>query len=108
MKKNLLFAALAASVMVSCSNDDIVDVNHGEGIAFRASLDRALTRANATNLENLNAFNVTAIGNGQNYFTNMPVTSEDKGSTWKPAHTYYWPSYDLSFFAYAPQNRAEQ
>lgn len=89
--------------MVSCSNDDIVDVNHGEGIAFRASLDRALTRANATNLENLNAFNVTAIGNGQNYFTNMPVTSEDKGSTWKPAHTYYWPSYDLSFFAYAPQ-----
>ena len=103
MKKNLLFAALAASVMVSCSNDDIVDVNHGEGIAFRASLDRALTRANATNLENLNAFNVTAIGNGQNYFTNMPVTSEDKGITWKPAHTYYWPSYDLSFFAYAPQ-----
>lgn len=103
MKKNLLFAALAASVMVSCSNDDIVDVNHGEGIAFRASLDRALTRANATNLENLNAFNVTAIGNGQNYFTNMPVTSEDKGSTWKPAHTYYWLSYDLSFFAYAPQ-----
>lgn len=103
MKKNLLFAALAASVMVSCSNDDIVDVNHGEGIAFRASLDRALTRANATNLQNLNAFNVTAIGNGQNYFTNMPVTSDDKGSTWKPAHTYYWPSYDLSFFAYAPQ-----
>lgn len=103
MKKNLLFAALAASVMVSCSNDDIVDVNHGEGIAFRASMDRALTRANATNLENLNAFNVTAIGNGQNYFTNMPVTSDDKGSTWKPAHTYYWPSYDLSFFAYAPQ-----
>lgn len=103
MKKNLLFAALAASVMVSCSNDDIVDVNHGEGIAFRTSLDRALTRANATNLENLNAFNVTAIGNGQNYFTNMPVTSDDKGSTWEPAHTYYWPSYDLSFFAYAPQ-----
>lgn len=103
MKKNLLFAALAASVMVSCSNDDIVDVNHGEGIAFRASLDRALTRANATNLENLNAFNVTAIGNGQNYFTNMPVTSEDKGSTWKPAHTYYWPGYELSFFAYTPK-----
>ncbi len=103
MKKKLLFAALAASVMVSCSNDDIVDVNHGEGIAFRASLDRALTRANATTLENMTEFNVTAIGNGQNYFTNMPVTSDDKGSTWKPAHTYYWPSYDLSFFAYAPQ-----
>lgn len=34
MKKNLLFAALAASVMVSCSNDDIVDVNHGERHCF--------------------------------------------------------------------------
>lgn len=103
MKKNLLFAALAASVMVSCSNDDIVDVNHGEGIAFRASLDRALTRANATNLKNLNAFNVTAIGNGQNYFSNMGVTSQDEGQNWVTASTYYWPSYKLSFFAYAPQ-----
>lgn len=101
MKKNLLFAALAASVMVSCSNDDIVDVNHGEGIAFRASMDRALTRANATNLENLNAFNVTAIGNNANYFTDMTVTKN--GDEWKPAHTYYWPGYELSFFAYTPK-----
>ncbi len=101
MKKNLLFAALAASVMVSCSNDDIVDVNHGEGIAFRASLDRALTRANATTLENMTEFNVTAIGNNANYFTDMTVTKI--GDEWKPAHTYYWPGYELSFFAYTPK-----
>lgn len=50
MKKNLLFAALAASVMVSCSNDDIVDVNHGEGIAFRASMDRAADTCQCNNL----------------------------------------------------------
>lgn len=87
MKKNLLFAALAASVMVSCSNDDIVDVNHGEGIAFRASMDRALTRANATTLQNMTEFNVTAIGNNANYFTDMTVTKI--GDEWKPAHTYY-------------------
>lgn len=101
MKKNLLFAALAASVMVSCSNDDIVDVNHGEGIAFRASMDRALTRANATTLQNMTEFNVTAIGNNANYFTDMTVTKI--GDEWKPAHTYYWPGYELSFFAYAPK-----
>lgn len=101
MKKKLLFAALAASVMVSCSNDDIVDVNHGEGIAFRASLDRALTRANATTLENMTEFNVTAIGNNANYFTDMTVTKI--GGEWKPAHTYYWPGYELSFFAYTPK-----
>lgn len=101
MKKNLLFAALAASVMVSCSNDDIVDVNHGEGIAFRTSLDRALTRANATTLQNMTEFNVTAIGNNANYFTDMTVTKI--GDEWKPAHTYYWPGYELSFFAYTPK-----
>lgn len=101
MKKNLLFAALAASVMVSCSNDDIVDVNHGEGIAFRASMDRALTRANATTLQNMTEFNVTAIGNNANYFTDMTVTKI--GDEWKPAHTYYWPGYELSFFAYTPK-----
>lgn len=101
MKKNLLFAALAASVMVSCSNDDIVDVNHGEGIAFRTSMDRALTRANATTLQNMTEFNVTAIGNNANYFTDMTVTKI--GGEWKPAHTYYWPGYELSFFAYTPK-----
>lgn len=101
MKKNLLFAALAASVMVSCSNDDIVDVNHGEGIAFSASMDRALTRANATTLQNMTEFNVTAIGNNANYFTDMTVTKI--GDEWKPAHTYYWPGYELSFFAYTPK-----
>jgi tyrosyl-tRNA synthetase len=47
----------------------VVDVNNGGGISFRASLDKAVTRANVTNLSNLGAFNVTAIGNGANYFT---------------------------------------
>lgn len=68
MKKNFLFAAMSIMALASCSNDDIVDVNNGSGISFRASLDKAVTRANATNLQNLAAFNVTAIGNNTNYF----------------------------------------
>lgn len=108
MKNYLLFGALALSVLGSCSNDDVVDINKGSGISFRASLDRPITsRAagvidNETNLENLQAFNVTAIGNSANYFTDLEVTSTDNGNTWTPANIYYWPSYDLNFYAYAP------
>lgn len=104
MNRKLFFAAMAATALASCTNDDLVEVNQGEGIAFRASLDKALTRGTTTNLQNLNAFNVTAFGQGEanNYFTNMPVTKE--GDSWKPASTYYWPGFDLKFFAYAPQD----
>lgn len=103
MKKSFLFAAMSIMILASCSNDDIVDVNNGSGISFRASLDKAVTRANATNLQNLAAFNVTAIGDGKSYFTNLGVTSANNGADWTTASTYYWPSYQLAFFAYAPQ-----
>lgn len=81
----------------------MVDVNQGKGISFRTSLDKALTRANVINQQNLAAFNVTAIGSGSTYFTNLAVTSNDNGNSWTTASTYYWPSYQLAFFAYAPQ-----
>lgn len=106
MNRKLFFAAMAATALASCTNDDLVEVNQGEGIAFRASLDKALTRGTTTNLQNLAAFKVTAFGDSEanNYFTNMPVTSDDNGSTWKTGATYYWPGFDLKFFAYAPQD----
>lgn len=103
MKKSFLFAAMAVAVLASCSNDDVVDVNKGSGISFRASLDKAVTRANVTNLQNLAAFNVTAIGNNASYFTDLAVTSADNGVSWTTASMYYWPGYQLAFFAYAPQ-----
>ena len=102
MKKYFLFSAMAAVALASCTNDDVVDVNKGGGISFRASLDKARTKA-VTSLSNLNAFNVTAIGNSSNYFTGLGVTSSDNGATWTTASTYYWPGYELAFFAYAPQ-----
>lgn len=104
--KKFLFTALALSVLASCSHDNVVDVNKGKSISFRTSLDKSTTRttANESSLQNLEAFNVTAIGNGTNYFTDMSVTSDDQGATWKTEATYYWPDYGLAFFAYAPQD----
>ena len=43
-EKSFLLGAIAVAALASCSNDDVVDVNKGEGISFRASLDKALTR----------------------------------------------------------------
>lgn len=100
MKKNLLLAAMAAAAMTSCSNDDVIEVNQGDKIAFQASMEKLLTRATVESSDDMGIFNVTAIGNGTNYFTDLTVT---KGGTgWDPAITYYWPSYALNFYAYAP------
>lgn len=107
MKKNFLFAAVALAAMTSCSNDEVVNVNNGDAISFRASLDKAISRGAETTVQNLGAFNVTAVGNGKNYFTNLAVTSDDQGSSWKTGSTYYWPGFQLNFFAYAPQNVKE-
>lgn len=108
MKKKFLFAAVALAAMTSCSNDEVVNVNNGDAISFRASLDKAISRGAETNLQNLEAFNVTAVGNGKNYFTNLGVTKGSDGSTWNTASTYYWPSFNLEFLAYAPREISDK
>lgn len=73
--KKLLFAAAVITAMASCSNNEIIDVNPGEGISFRTSLDKA-TRANAENvttLDNLSEFKVAGIGNGATYMPELLV-----------------------------------
>ena len=102
MKKQLLFVAMAAIAMASCSKDETSGVNQGGAMNFRASLGKTLSRATETTLDNLKGFNVTAIGDGKAYFTDLAVTNA--GGTWTPAQTHYWPKYELQFFAYAPQD----
>lgn len=76
-----------------CSNDDVVDINKGSGISFRVFLNKTLvsravdTIDNVTNLQNLQAFNVTAIGNSANYSTKLAVISVDNVSTQTAAST---------------------
>lgn len=102
MKTKFLFAALAAAAMTACSTDEVVDVNKGNAISFRTSVDRAVTRTTITTSSNMGSFNVTAIGNSAVYFTDLTVTSSDGGTNWTTASKYYWPGYDLNFYAYAP------
>lgn len=94
--------------MSSCMEDEVLERNQGNALAFRASIDKALSRSgdgNVTDLSKLQEFKVTATIDGQsNYFTNMLVSKASSGSTWNTEHTYYWPKYDLGFYAYAPTN----
>lgn len=91
--------------MSSCMEDEVLERNQGNALAFRPSIDKALSRSgneNVTDLSKLQKFKVTATIDGQsNYFTNMLV-SKASGDTWNTEHTYYWPKYDLGFYAYAP------
>lgn len=93
--------------MSSCMEDEVLERNQGNALAFRASIDKALSRSgdgNVTDLGKLQEFKVTATIDGQsNYFTDMMV-NKTPGDAWTTAATYYWPSYNLGFYAYAPTN----
>ena len=106
MRKTLIGMATVLVAMSSCMEDEVLERNQGNALAFRASIDKALSRSgdgNVTDLSKLQEFKVTATIDGQsNYFTNMLVSRASSGSTWNTEHTYYWPKYDLGFYAYAP------
>lgn len=108
MRKTLIGMATVLVAMSSCMEDEVLERNQGNALAFRASIDKALSRSgneNVTDLSKLQEFKVTATIDGQsNYFTNMLVSKASSGSTWNTEHTYYWPKYDLGFYAYAPTN----
>lgn len=92
--------------MSSCMEDEVLERNQGNALAFRPSIDKALSRSgdeNVTDLSKLQKFKVTATIDGQsNYFTDMMVNKTPTGDAWTTAATYYWPKYDLGFYAYAP------
>ena len=104
MKKELLFAAVAAVAAValaSCSGDDTLDANKSVyPISFRASVDKQ-TRASEVSAGNMQSFNVTAVGNDKTYFSGLTATSTDSGNTWSTDKIYYWPSYQLTFYAWS-------
>lgn len=101
MKKELLFAAVAAVALASCSGDDTLDANKSVyPISFRASVDKQ-TRASEVSAGNMQSFNVTAVGNDKTYFSGLTATSTDSGNTWSTDKIYYWPSYQLTFYAWS-------
>ena len=103
MKKHLFYVGLATLALTSCSQDETTSMDQSGVISFRTALNKA-TRA-VTTQANMGSFYVTAFkadNSAANYFTNLEVKSTDTGNTWTTQKTYYWPTYDLKFTAYAP------
>lgn len=91
MKKYYLLAAGFLTLLGSCSQDDIVDVNHdGDEIRFTA-VANAPTRAAAIHTtSNLTEFQVSAVSAGKNYIQNDKFVKE--GNVWTGQGTpRYWP-----------------
>ena len=98
MKKQIMFMAMAAMLIASCSSDDVVSTNTGRAIDFRTSVG---TRGAETTTANIGKFWVTAIDEaGANYFSKQEFTKDGEFFTSSPL--YYWPAGELNFVAYSP------
>lgn len=98
MKKQIMFMAMTAMLIASCSSDDVVSTNTGRAIDFRTSVG---TRGAETTTANINKFWVTAIDEaGANYFSKQEFTKDGEFFTSTPL--YYWPAGKLNFVAYSP------
>lgn len=69
MKKQLFLTAMAALVMVSCSEENVLDTNKGNAIDFRAAM---ATRAQETTTVNMSSIYVTAMdARNENLFSDQ-------------------------------------
>ncbi len=92
-------ALLGIAALVSCNKDARIADNADLGVNFRVT-SGALTKATPITVANLGSFKVTAIGNSASYFTDLNVAVSSAGVC-TPEKTYYWPGYELGFYAYA-------
>lgn len=98
MKKQIMFMAMTAMLIASCSSDDVVSTNTGRAIDFRTSVG---TRGAETTTANISKFWVTAIDEADaNYFSKQEFTKDGEFFTSSPL--YYWPAGKLNFVAYSP------
>lgn len=105
MKKSIIFLALGALALSSCTQDDQPRVTTGasEGITFRARIPVA-SRATDITRENLDRFNVFAIDNNKNqYFFDEFYLDPDDDNYYISSQPYYWPTDNskLLFLAYS-------
>ena len=102
-----LSAALVAAAFASCSQDETIDVNNGQGIGFRAFTE-SQTRAYDVNIDSLKSFTVYALQGtsttlGEAAFVWKDVFNK-KGevnsgtANFTSQTTHYWPSSGTMFF----------
>lgn len=100
MKGKFFFLALSAMALATgCSNDEMTEVNRGDGIDFSVTAGK-LTRAAATTTNSINEFKVWAFTDNKTYMDGTPVSKE--GNKWTYTGTKFWPETAVDFFAVSP------
>lgn len=101
MKKSILILAAFAFVAFSCTKTEVKDDTPKKGINFSAYTAKPTKAAPGPQVDvktdNLEQFEVTAIGNGATYFDNVTFK---KISVWESDTKYFWPAFPLTFYAY--------
>lgn len=107
MKKYYFLAAGLLLMLGSCSQDDIVDVNHdGDEIRFAAVTNGSTRAADIYNPNNMPAsFNVAAMSQGQVYIAGDVINKT--GDSWvNSTGTRYWPEAAVDFYAHVNSGSA--
>lgn len=105
MKKTntlLMMATIAATALVSCSQEEPIDTNKGRAIDFRSAMN---SRATETTNANLTSIKAAAFMGNQLFFPVMDF-NKDADGFFSSATEYYWPgdNTELTFYAYSPEN----
>lgn len=101
MKQSVIWAAILAAMCISCTEDEIVDQNHGRPIDFRTEIG---SRGQAVIAGSLKSFVVSAFNGTDTHMDKVVFSKEDDSDFFTSSLSYYWPNDDasLSFIAYAP------
>ena len=112
--KKVLFALFAVAAMVSCSNNEVIELNR-EQIAFGDTFVDNATKADYSNDKVVEGFKVygtvTANSNTMQVFNGADVTRDGKadGEAWNCTTTQYWlPSATYNFAAIVDGEAATQ
>lgn len=102
MKKYMIYMAMAAVALASCSKSEISETNRGSAIEFRAAMGTRVTT-----LQTLGSCKVTAIDNqGGQLFSDQYNKQDDGTLVHYNNRVYYWPvdGSDVTFYAIGPYN----
>lgn len=101
MKKILIMTGIALMAILSCSKDDVKEVNRGKAIDFRAATQTKGEMIFGT--WSLGTFYATAVEqDGTDYFRNVRFTQI--GEYFSSETEYFWPGDDsyLDFYGFSP------
>lgn len=86
MNKKHLIWSLAALAIAGCSNNETVDINRGDAIAFRTVAEN-MTRSTVESTNTLSAFKVWGFTEGKTLMSGVTVSKD--GTKWTYANTQF-------------------